>query len=63
MAETRGEAAWLASPIIETMIATTMPLSVPNSSTPTQAISAHRNSMVRTPRMARNSAGSIRPTE
>ena len=63
MTDTRGCAVWLASPIIDTMIATTMPLSVPNTSTPTQAISAQRNSIVRTLRMARNSAGWISPTE
>ena len=63
MTETRGFAAWLASPIIETMMATTMPLSVPKTSTPRQAISAQRNSIVRTLRMARNSAGWMSPTE
>ena len=34
MTDTRGWAVWLARPIIDTMIATTMPLSVPNTSTP-----------------------------
>ena len=63
MTETRGFAVWLASPIIDTMIATTMPLSVPNASTPRQAASAQLNSIVRTLRMARNSAGWISPTE
>ena len=63
MTDTRGWAVWLASPIIDTMIATTMPFSVPNTSTPTQAISAQRNSIERTSRMARNSAGWISPTE
>ena len=38
MTYTRGWAVWLASPISERMIATTMPLSVPNTSTPTKAI-------------------------
>ena len=63
MIEMRGWAVWLASPIIDTMMATTMPLSVPNTSTPRQAISAQRNSIERTLRMARNSAGWISPTE
>ena len=62
MTDTRGCAVWRL-PIIETMIATTMPLSVPNTSTPAQAASAQRNSIVRTARMTRNSAGSISPTE
>jgi hypothetical protein len=53
----------VARPIIDAMIATTIPLSVPNTSTPAQAISAQRNSIERTERMAWNSAGLISPTE
>ena len=53
MTDTRGCAVWLARPIIDTMMATTMPFSVPNTSTPTQAISAQRNSIERTPRIAK----------
>ena len=45
------------------MIATTIPLSVPSTNTPAQAISAQRNSIERTLRIARNSAGWINPTE
>jgi hypothetical protein len=63
MTEMRGWAVWLARLIIDTTIATTMPLSVPNASTPAQAITAQRNSIVRTLRMARNSAGWISPIE
>ena len=63
MTYTRGYADWLARPIIDTMIATTMPLRVPSSRTPMQATRAQRNSIVRTLRMARNSDGLINPTE
>jgi hypothetical protein len=52
MTDTRGYAVWLARPIIDTMIATMIPLSVPNTSTPAQATSAQRNSIERTERMA-----------
>ena len=51
MTYTRGWAAWLASAIIDTMIATTMPFSVPNTSTPRKATIAQRNSIFRTRRM------------
>ena len=57
MTDTRGSVTWLARPIIDTTMATTMPCSVPNSSTPMQAVTAQRNSIVRTRRIARNSAG------
>lgn len=40
-----------------------MPCSVPNTSTPRNATSAQRNSIVRTLRMAASSAGWIRPSE
>jgi hypothetical protein len=63
MIEMRGLAARLASPISDTMIATTLPCSAPNTSTPRQAITARRNSMVRTLRMTANSSGWISPPE
>ena len=63
MTDTRGLAVWLASPMSESTIATTMPFSVPNTSTPSAAATAQWNSMVRTRRMARNSAGWMRGTE
>jgi hypothetical protein len=59
----RGCAAWLGSPIIETTIATTIPSSVPKTSTPANAASAQRNSIFRTCRIAANSAGWTSPTE
>jgi len=58
-----GDAVCAASPIIDTMIATTMPFRVPNTSTPTQAISAQRNSVVRTLRIWLNSDGLMSSNE
>ena len=51
------------SPMSESTTATTMPLSVPNTSTPRAAATAQRNSIVRTRRIALNSAGCTRGIE
>ena len=42
MTDTREWAIWMPSPMIDTMMATTMPLSVPNTRTPAQATSVPR---------------------
>lgn len=60
---TGGCAVWLANPSREARIATTMPCKVPNSSTPRQAVTAQRNSIMRICPILRNSSGWMSPTE
>src|SRR5208337_1800464 len=60
---TGGSATWYASATRDTTMATTIPFNVPSATTPAKAVRAHMNSVLRTPRIAVNSAGLINPIE